>query len=210
MLALDPRAERAEKLREQRGTTYAWIADQLGLSRQAVRYWLTGEREPRDVRVLDQIIRLLEGGAVREASAAYGRPDTMVPMPVLRVAAAGDDSSGEVRDEILVPIAFMYPDYRCLLIEGESMFPHLQPGDVAVFREWSAPKLGFVNAIQSGSDLFVKVVEFDGTYRLHSFNPSVDVKDAPPGAQALGYLVGLYRDDGVESSYRHNRGGLRF
>jgi SOS-response transcriptional repressor LexA len=212
VVALDPRAKTVLDALKERGLSISWAAKRIGESRQSVRNWLTGERAPNDPSVYERLLGAIQGqsGFVGEARAVYGATTTMVRVPVYTVGAAGEWSQADPEGEIALPALFVWPDYRPVLIEGFSMAPHILPGDIAIFREWQVPKVGFVNAVSKDGQLMVKLVSMDdGQIALRSFNPEARGV-SPDGVRALGYLVGLYRDDGTESFYRHNRGGLRF
>lgn len=212
VLLASRQAEKVLKALEERDLTVAWAARQIGESRQVVWNWLNGYKNPTDPNVYDRLLAAIEGQTARvsEARAVYGAPAATVKVPVYTVGSAGEWPQAEATEEVELPVQFFYPDYRPVLIDGFSMAPHILPGDIAVFREWKVPKVGFVNACSRDGNLYVKLVDLlDGQISLVSFNPEAAPID-PDQVQALGYLVGLFRDDGTESFYRHNRGGLRF
>ena len=206
-------AEKADKVLKalaERDLSVAWAARQIGESRQVVHNWLKGIKSPSDPTVFDRLLDAIEGTVVRDPRMAYNAAVVLVEVPLSAVGAAGGWTVSQGRETVNLPAQLAASDYRAVQIDGNSMLPYLLPGDIAVFRIWAVPKVGFVNAVSCDGQVLIKTVALkDGAMVLRSFNPLEP--DVPAdGCIALGFLVGHYRDDGVETMHRHNRGGLRF
>lgn len=199
---------------EKHDRTPAWLAREIGVTRQSVYMWLRGETKPYDPSVWDKMM-LAIANADPKAIQVLGVPAVegkLTKLPVLRVGTAGDPTlEPDASDSIEIPFSLGFPDYRCVRIEGLSMEPYLKPGDVAIFRQRPTAKDGLVVAVEDHGEIVVKeLVESSSGLLLRSFNSAFPDKPMPKGAVILGYMAGLYRDDGEDMMFRHNRAGIYF
>jgi SOS-response transcriptional repressor LexA len=206
----EEKAERVLKALDERDLTVAWAARQIGESRQVVWNWLKGIKSPQDPEAFDRLLDAIEGTVVRDGRMVHTKGEPTVQVPLSGVGAAGTWTVAEGRETVNLPLQLASEGYHAVLIDGTSMLPHILPGDVAVFRKWAVPKIGYVNACAKDGQIVIKLVQQEGgRLVLRSFNPS-EPEASAEGCIALGFLVGVYRDDGVETMHRHNHGGLRF
>jgi repressor LexA len=158
-------SRKLKALRKEKGLTQAALAQQLGLTQQAVGKWEAGHSSPdpdmlpRLARVLGvEPQRLLDGNIheARPGAANGGRPDKdmlyrrrswpvggrpFYPeepqlIPVLGTVRAGYGLPA-VEDELgLEPAAVKDPErYFYLLVQGDSMEPRIHEGDLALIRK---------------------------------------------------------------------------
>lgn len=95
------------------------------------------------------------------------------------------------------------------VVEGDSMMPSLEPGTIAIFREWKEPRRGFafLARLPDGS-LAVKRCDWrEGKWMLNSINPAYGPVDMD-GVQLLGYLVGWYKAAGTREQTDSDPNGL--
>lgn len=206
-----PQAGVIRSLLDSTDRTAAWLAKQIGTSKQSVHAWLYEGRMPRSPEVWDEMRQALSAKGDNQLGLNLPSSMPMVKMPVLRSGSAGRGDNNDVDAILEVPVQLNYPDYRCLELYGQSMEEVLKPGDVLVFRQNPHPRVGYVSAIEIEGEVFVKEIQYrDGLYYMHSFNPQFEDCLMPEGATVLGFLVAYYRDFDDEQFYRHKRGGLKF
>ena len=196
--------------------TVAEVAEAVGTSYNVLNNVLNGRTRPKP--------DLLES-LRRELGMPKGWPyetdlQMITGIPMGRVTLMGRAGAGvgvdvyeagdSMGESISVPANLSGPDHGGLVIEGDSMYPLLHPGDVAVFRRSHIPRLGVPCCIRTGENrLRVKLVKHDGEkYVLHSLNPAY-----PPesnGHQTMvGYLVGIYRQIGSRQEVVIDESGIR-
>lgn len=101
-------------------------------------------------------------------------------------------------DWVYVPDEMFDKDRFAARVEKDSMYPLLQPDDLAVFQSHPVPKVGRV-CIYRTSDgrVTIKVIRHNGTnYVLHALNPSVEDHIVDTPGTCIGYLVGIVRQIG--------------
>ena len=184
------------KALEERDLSVRWASRQIGVSDQSLWNWLKGVHEPSDPEILDQLLNIIQGKGMPKGSGGTG--SLMADVPCVTNTAV-----------IEVPAEFAVVDYRVLLITDDSMMPRLHPGDTAVFRQWQVPRDGLVNAIACNDSVFVRGLRFrDGQFMQIALNPNYEDVPLDASCTVLGYLVGIYRNDGIETMSYHNRGGV--
>lgn len=141
----------------------------------------------------------------------------MVPMRVAGTVAAGPGQAWTegIDDIVYVPQALEgYGKTRAaLIIEGDSLLPHLQPGDTAVFESSAHPKLGVVNLIEQNGEWRAKLLVHDPTkgVLVASYNPAYPAETLEGKVtRVLGFLVGYSRYTGGVLSIMASDSGLRF
>lgn len=210
-----PQARVIRSYLEQTERNAAWLARQIGESKQSVHAWLYEGRRPRSERMWAKMAAVLSQSLVREPPAAYSLSGISamptMKMPVLRSASGGDGDDVETNGFLEVPVQLNFPDYKAVELFGNSMEEHLKPGDILIFRQSPHPRVNAVTAVECGPEILVKQIVYeDGKYILHSFNPQYPDKPLPDDARVLGYLTAYYRDSFGEQVFRHNRSGLFF
>lgn len=196
------------------------LAQVLGVSPQRLGHWLDGTHDPPDSLIpaiaaaLNTSEGWLKGESKEMIPTGLEMPHAMRmgKLPLLSTGQAGRGDSDPLEEHLAVPIQFMFPDYGCLLVKGDSMGDTLHNSDVAIFREWFTPRVGKIGAIRtSDNEILVKRYQYDSLGRewvLTSDNKQYDPIPMGPGFAYLGYLVGFYRYELGEETYRHNRAGL--
>lgn len=201
LMALDPRAEVVRGLLEETGKSIRWLARQIGINHTSVSKYVAGETDPRDDDVWEQMTIALRG-----AQAARGLPPMpvkttkLVKIPVVGKAAAGEGTHNVDSDDfgIYVPANLAGPDHLGWVVDGDSMMPALEDGDVAVFRPASTPRSRLAFLVKSKDGFRVKKMGWnssDNRWEMQSINRNYP--DEPLGdSQLIGFLVGFYRARG--------------
>ncbi len=135
----------------------------------------------------------------------------MTPIPVVGSASAGEGAHNVDPDEriIYVPESLAKIGGVGFLVDGESMMPRLEPGDIAIFREHRVPKLKYAFLVKSPNGEFrVKNIGWDGEqWVLKSLNRAYG--DEPLGSHELiGYLIGWYKARGTRETMDSDPSGL--
>lgn len=186
-------------------------ADLLGLSRAYYANLEYGQSIPD--RVMDQLKKLGYGdqssNEMKRVSLLFG---DMAPIPIAGNVSAGDGNTNVDVDEqsIWVPMSLQKLGGIGYVVDGESMMPALQPGDVAVFREMHQPYARFTYLVKTeDAEYRCKNLEWrDNQWTLVSLNPNF--RDEPLGSgQLLGMLIGWYRSIGKYEKLEANPDGLR-
>jgi SOS-response transcriptional repressor LexA len=189
------------------------IAKRLGISRG---YYATLENghQATPEHIEDKLKALGYGKTEtdgRRVSLVFG---PMAEVPVVGTVSAGpgvtnvDSESGSV----YVPMSLQQIGGIGFVIDGDSMMPALQPGDVALFREMHQPRNGFTFLLKSDGEFRCKnVVWRSGEWVMESLNQNKEkYPDQALGDwQILGVLVGWYRSVGSYEKLEADPHGLR-
>lgn len=183
-----------------------WLAQEIGVNRQALTNWLEGTSNPRDETVWDRIRERLEslGAGVGPPLYPVGTPETPVPFWPWH-AAGGWCNPEESIDWFDLPHFLLKPNRIVTQVQGTSMEPMIFEGDYLVFQLDSAPRYGrVVIARNHNGGATVKVLRRapDGTPKLEPVNTSHDCPDLADGLINIGYLVAILRD------YAKGRGSI--
>lgn len=195
--------------------TQEQLARKLGLKRTTYTAYEQGIAAPPH-EILEKLKELGMGRPAK--SAPEGRVVSLAGTPMAQIPVVGSVSAGPGATNV-------DPDAGCIwvperlaqlggigwLVDGESMMPLLEPGDVALFREHRNPRRGYVFLSKSPDDEFrVKKIDWlDGEWAMVSLNRAHGT--APLGSnQLLGYLIGWYRYRGTRETLDSDPGGLRF
>lgn len=161
--------------RKARGWTQAQLAQRLGVTASTVAMWETGKRVPPagKGRVLAEMLGTTLDGLLGEAAAGRGN------IPVLGRVAAGQPM--QATQEVLdwePPLCSAHPsgEYFALQIQGQSMSPRMQPGDVVIVRRQEDCSSGEVAVVLVGDEeATVKRVKKDASgLRLVPNNPAFE------------------------------------
>lgn len=139
----------------------------------------------------------------------------MVEIPIAGKVAAGSSVFGDASATVLVPTSLGHvPGVTAWQVEGDSMYPHLLPGDIALFKPHSTMRVGIPFLIQQVEprELRCKLLRFGsgpGEIVLHSLNPIYPDEAMPSGAELLGFLIGWYRSHGTRETMDFDSSGLR-
>lgn len=176
------------------------MAERLGVRRSVYKNWEYGMNAP-PASIIARLEDLgLEASKERAKAMAKLRSGATARLKVLGSIGAGSGPDGQPDPEELesVPVEFARSDYSGLVVEGDSMLPYLQPGDILVFKDTRIPKLNKIMAVRvdGGPELLVKRATHAGGdgWELHSANPSYPPVHPGHQLECLGYLVGIIGD----------------
>lgn len=208
---LDPRANTIENLLSKHHKSVRWLAKEVNTAHTQVRAWLSGENQPRNESVWDAMLKALlslerpEGVVplhVSEAKPLYRTP--MRYIPVGGPAYCGIPEWGK-EDVSMYEIKDWGGNFDRWgkVVSGMSMFPLLEPGDIAVFENRRAEIGNIVHAHSEDSDI-IKVL---APTTLRSINPDHPDVATPSDWEILGVLVIIIREQGgghtITHEYKH-------
>lgn len=139
-----------------------------------------------------------------------------MPMKSIRVvglvaAGVGEFNVDPEAGEIMVPANLAREDHLGWTIDGDSMMPALEPGDIAVFKESRQPRSNLAFLIKTNDGLRCKRLRWsvpDSDWKMESINPRYSPE--PLGtSEVLGVLIGYYRVQGLHEKFEANPEGLR-
>lgn len=147
----------------------------------------------------------------RRVSIVFG---PMAKVPVVGRVAAGDGETNVDPDEydVWVPSSLQQIGGIGYVIDGDSMMPCLESGDIALFRKMSDARNGFTFLLKKEGQFRCKNISWkNGGWVLESLNPDKSrYPDEPLGSwQILGILVGWYRSIGSYEKLEANPHGLK-
>lgn len=209
-----PTAEQLKAIRKRLRLTQEEIASMIGISRiRWSRYEYGHSRIPEELAAkvleIDAGGTYFGGGELRPTSLLFG---TMATIPVVGRVAAGSGETNVDSDNlpILVPQSLANLGGIGFVIDGESMMPALQPGDVAVFKANHTPRPGFTFLVKTPGDEYrCKNLEWkNNEWTLVSINRSFP-EEKLGSSQILGILVGWYRSIGSYEKLEADPHGLR-
>ena len=144
--------EQLRSWREGRRLKQREAADLLGLSRAYYANLEYGQSIPD--RVMGQLKKLGYGKTgepqdMKRVSLVFGE---MGRVPIVGNVSAGHGTYNvdHIEDEAWVPMTLQKLGGIGYVVDGESMMPALQPGDVAVFRKYSQPITRFTYLVKNG------------------------------------------------------------
>lgn len=211
-------AEEAKRIRKDvLRLTQHQMARALGIENpDQYRNWEYRNGPPEDVS--NAMLRLAkaqgyvtESDDLRPVSLLFG---PMARIPVVGNVAAGPGAHNVDVDQhgIYVPASLGQLGGTAFVVDGESMMPALEPGDVAVFKEQRQPRRGFTYLIKHPDHSYaVKNLDWssrDGQWVLVSLNPSHPTSPLHD-SELVGLLVGWYRSIGSYEKLEADPNGLR-
>lgn len=209
-----PSADDLRALRKRLRLTQDELAKMLGISRiRWSRYEYGHSRIPTDLvsklAAVESQMSYLGGSDGGPSSTLFG---AMATIPVAGKVAAGEGTTNVDPDNepILVPHSLANMGVVGFVIDGESMMPVLQPGDIAVFKQSHTPRKGFTHLVKTQENEFrCKVIEWkQNRWTLVSLNEAFPDEHLGE-AQVLGLLVGRYRSVGSYEMLEADPNGLR-
>ena len=137
----------------------------------------------------------------------------MARIPVIGVVSAGQGTSNVDTAEhgVFVPMTLAQIGGVGWVVDGDSMMPALDPGDVALFREHRQPRRGYPFLLQRDAEFRVKIIDYDavsGKWFLKSLNPAYPSEPMDDHV-ILGYLIGWYKVRGSRETTDSDPGGLK-
>jgi SOS-response transcriptional repressor LexA len=216
ILMADNINEQLRAWRKKRRLTQSEAGEMLGISRNYYANLEYGQHMPQ--RVADQLQALgydpnsdLSESEMRPVSLLFGQ---MASLPVVGTVSAGPGTSNvdAEQDEVWVPMSLRQIGGVGYVIDGDSMMPALQPGDIALFKETYQPRHGFTFLLKKEGEYRCKNVGWrSGEWVMQSLNSN---KDRYPDLslldwQIIGILVGWYRSVGSYEKLEADPHGLR-
>lgn len=191
------------------------FADIVGADRSKFRNYFYSVTKKVPEEIMDKA-RSLEGkGSAkpdgRRVSLMFG---PMARIPVVGTVSAGPGVTNVDTDEgrVYVPMSLEQIGGIGFVIDGDSMMPALQPGDVALFRETHQPRNGFTFLLKKDGEYKCKNIAWrNSEWMMESLNrnkeefPDESTKDW----QILGMLVGWYRSVGSYEKLEADPNGIR-
>lgn len=201
------------------------LARLLEISHGRLSNWERGEHDPPTAIVMEAAKHLrvstrflLTGTRDPSTVAETSRPLYPVSFQLVELPYGGYVPAGTWRDpfetEELIELEakFDAPGRFACRIEGDSMYPLLQPEDVAIFQAYKTrrPPIGhIILARREDQSVTVKLLEHDGeNFRLKAINPRHDEAVAPKW-DAVGFLVGIERKRGSHQRSDYDPDGIR-
>lgn len=211
--------------------TITQLASEIGISYDRLRNMVDGTtRPPMDViHKVRKALRLpsnwpeVEFAVDKTVGAPSGTTRSvegvlvsLAGTPLASIPIVGTVSAGEGRhnvdseqEQVWVPDRLAQLGSLGWIVEGDSMMPALQPGDVAVFKESRSPRKGLCFLVKDERlGLRVKNLNWkNGEWVLESLNPKYP--DEPLYMHQLqGVLVGWYRNAGSRETIDSDPNGL--
>lgn len=148
---------------------------------------------------------------VNERRTAYV-PLSMKRIPVIgSVEAGGGVANVDVEIQtVFVPEKIAVLGSVGYIVEGDSMMPALEPGDIAVFRYEKTPRRGYTALLKTPEGEYkVKLVRWssNGRWQLYSLNEAYGSEEMD-GLEMIGFLVGVYKTSGSREMLDCDPNGL--
>lgn len=188
----------------------AWLARQIGTSRQNLSNWLNGA-DPVDPTIWTRLLAAIPTAPLENPTIPVGFP--LVQMPLAGTVPAGtwgDPLASE--DFIEVEAKFEHRERFAARVIGDSCYPALQQGDLTIWHSDLSPQYGLIVLAQRRGDhgCTVKQLDYDESAArpvLRSINPAHLNPDDGDGWGAIARLVGVIRNhDGLEQTWFLDKG----
>lgn len=206
-----PEAKELIKIRETLGLTIREFAKRVDEPEARYKNYEYGLTKKVPMRVLNKARFLIDGKpmGMTKVSLVFGE---MAKVPIVGNVSAGFGNTNVdiVEDEAWVPMSLQKLGGIGYVVDGESMMPSLQPGDVAIFRQMHQPYARFTYLVRTeDAEYRCKNLEWkNNEWTLVSLNPNF--RDEPlGGGQLLGMLIGWYRSIGKYEKLEADPDGLR-
>lgn len=204
-------AQSLKAFRESLRYTQAEIADALGVDRTRYKNWEYGYALP-PTNVVRELKRMGYGEKQKPiADTAVGRPKIPVGFSLAAIPFAGIVPAGEWGDPLAseefveVEVKFEHPRRYATKVVGDSCWPALHQGDLAIWHQDMNPPYGSIVLAQRRGDHGCTVKELryeDGRPVLHSVNPNHEDPSDGDGWGVIARLVGVIRKvDGMEKTW---------
>lgn len=191
------------------------FADIIGADRSKFRNYFYSVTKKVPAEIMEKARALETKGAAkpdgRRVSLMFG---PMAVVPVVGTVSAGPGVSNVDSEEgrVYVPMSLQQIGGIGYVIDGDSMMPALQPGDVALFRETHQPRNGFTFLLKKEGEFRCKNIAWrSGEWVMESLNPNKGhyPDELAKDWQILGMLVGWYRSVGSYEKLEADPNGLR-
>jgi hypothetical protein len=174
----DPRIPLIQGLITRNSLSYRWLARAMNRDNVSVTNWLELKSRPRNGAVFNQMLDILQ---TYEQNAKSGSTKINISrlglrqIPVYPGLSAGTMNS-TFSDVATLEIKDWGTDRErwARVVDGYSMLPLLEPGDIVVFenRPWAPGHI--VHAYDDGNDTVKVAVKSGSTFKLRPINPEYD------------------------------------
>lgn len=213
-MALEARWEVVADLVDKAGLSVRRFAELAGIKdHQKLDNWLKGKNKPRDESVWESLEKLAQNEYQKVHGVKRTAAIPMRPLRVVGLVAAGEGVYNVDTEygQVMVPANLAADDNLGWEVEGDSMMPALEPGDIAVFKEFRQPRTKLAYLIKTGDGLKCKKLrwdQFSSRWEMESLNPNYPTEPLED-AELLGFCVGYYRVRGLHEKFEGNPEGLR-
>ena len=160
----DPRIRLINSQLSRLGLSARWVAERIDVSNVSVSKWLAGQAKPRDANVFNDIL-----GLIRDYERTIGRTQLVeIERVGLREILVYPGITAGVMNSVEAdPVKITVKDWGTTrerwgrTIDGFSMSPELEPGDLVIFEDRPWEPYHIVHAFDNGEDT-VKVVRGHG------------------------------------------------
>lgn len=149
----DPRARLIEAMLNRNGLSYRWLAERIDASHPTVSSWLSGSSRPRDRAVWDRMLSVLRE---YEQSAKSHTKMPLHKLGMRQILVYPGLAAGPYGSAVADVDTMDVPDWGTdrerwgRVVEGFSMSPLLEPGDVVVVEDRPAEPSHVVEAEKDG------------------------------------------------------------
>lgn len=173
---------RLKQLRKEKGITQAGLADELGITQQAIGKWEAGRSHPDPITLtrLAEFFAVPVGSLLCEESDVGGlrpyRPG-QTQVPVVGTVRAGYGALAFEEDLGSEPAGVKDPEsYFYLVVKGDSMEPRIRDGDLALVRKQPVLEDGDLGVIVygEGEGTLKRFLKRGNAVMLQPFNPAYD------------------------------------
>jgi SOS-response transcriptional repressor LexA len=180
MASADPRAKLVNSALQRNGLSFRWLASRLDVSHVSVSSWLNGEARPRDVGVWNSMLQLLRDyeSSTKTTETIDVKRAGIRQIPVYPGLSAGGlfDVHSDV-DMLELKDWGNGRERWGRVIDGYSMEPVLEPGDIVVFEDRPWEPNHIVHAFDDAQDT-VKIAKGSGeNVQLVPANPEYPTLD---------------------------------
>ena len=208
----DPRIAIINAQMERLGVSARWIGAKLGISNVSVSKWLAGEKKPRDANAFASILELLrEYEQSRNISGDIQIKRVGVREVVVYPSITAGAMSSVQSDTFSVFVMDWGNDHQRWgrTIDGYSMSPELEPGDIVLFEDREAEPYHVVHAYDNGQDTVKVYRKRHGKVELVPINPDYDVIDGTEANIKGVAVVRIRRGPNQEESVTTYPHGMR-
>ncbi len=180
---------------ETRGISKAWIAEKLGISKQALNYLLKHSIKPKFVDEFAELLELdpkwiEEGMGAPSLKSTAVKPMASVTLPILTKS----ELLGHARksDEFKETINYLHHNAEAFTVyklEDDSNFPPFIEGSILIFDTEKSPVSEDYVLLTIGDDVFVRQYLIDGKDRCYKASNRQHKTFINPAATVIGVLV---------------------
>lgn len=182
---MDIRAKRIKKAIDESGFSYSELSELTGISKSSLQRYATGETHKIPIDCVEAIAKATRKDAAYLMGWEDEKPnaelisagDSIYKIPVFSSVSAGFGAyaCSDIID--YMPLYFQnpsdVPDTICIKVQGDSMYPKIEDGDIIVVRRQESVDSGSIAVVLVDEEQgYVKKVIYDReTIELHSINP---------------------------------------